>query len=181
MSLFKTITGLVALILISPACGQQTDKKQNEMAADNIFNKGDVLIFQYPDETYGVTIVVEVTLFEEHHDYDFCRTTFKSEKQPDMTNIEHIHAIGYDVPLGTGGTMEVLYTRVVQHACLKKYADKFFKIGIVTFNREESLYGGSSGASDFESFCDRFTEYEWQNNQWSHHVTREIPLKNFIE
>jgi hypothetical protein len=173
------IVNLIAIVLITGACGQQGNK--TDMAVNNIFEEGDVLIFQYPDKTYGITILAKVTLFRGHHDYDFCRTTFKSEQKPNITDIEKTNVIGYDCPSGLGGTIKVFCTHFAQHNKLRKFADKFEKIGTIRIKNAEDRDGKSRGAPDFESFCDKFAEYDWENNQWSHATIKEYPLIDFID
>ena len=173
------IVNLIIIVLIISACGQQSNKTNN-MSANNIFEEGDVLIFQYPDKTYGITILAEVILFRGHHDYEFCRTTFKSEQKPNITDIEKINVIGYDLPSGLGGTRKVFCAHFAQHNKLKKFADKFEKIGTVQFKDTDKKVGKSRGGNNFESFCEKFTEYDWENNQWSHFTIKEYSLIDFI-
>jgi len=174
------IINLIIIVLIISACGQQSNK--TNMAANNIFEEGDVLIFQYPDKTYGITVLVKVTLFRGHHDYDFCRTTFKYEQKPNMIDIEKTNVIGYDLPSGLSGeTRKVFCTHFAQHNKLKKFAGKFEKIGTVQFRDTANKVGSSTCRNDFEGFCEKFTEYDWQNNQWSHATIKEYPLIDFID
>ena len=150
------------------------------MAANNIFEVGDVLIFQYPDKTYGITVLMRVTLYRGHHDYDFCRTTFKSEQKPNMTDIEKTNVIGYDLPSRVFGNSTTAFcTHFAQHNKLKKFADKFEKIGTVRLNHNGG--GSSKCGNDFESFCDEFAEYDLQNKLWRHMTMKEYPLIDFID
>lgn len=156
----------------------------------NIFEEGDVLTFQYPDKSYGITILLEVTRSEDIpdfpipdvHDYDFCRTTFRSEKEPTMDDLNNVKLIGYDVKQGLLGnnTRTMFYTYVVGHKRLQEYADQFQKIGTIDMHNMEDRVGASTGAPNFESFCNKFDEYEEYNNEYNEYTVKEYQLNHFI-
>jgi hypothetical protein len=155
--------------------------------AENIFERGDVLVFQYPDKSYGITVVEGITFYRGRHDYDFCRTTYKSENEPTVNDIGNMKFIGYEVPLGTGGFNKVVKTKCVGQRKLKKYAHNFKRIGNISLR--ENIYGGTGGAMDFEQFCLEFNEFEHENqrdnqqNDFTLNGMIEVPevVKEFIK
>ena len=144
--------------------------------AENIFERGDVLVFQYPDKYYGMTVVEGITFYKGRHDYDFCRTTYKSENEPIKNDVHNVKFIGYEVPLGTGGFKKVVQTKFVGHQKLRKYAHNFKKIGNISLY--ENIGGGSGGALDFQQFCLNFNEFEHENQQ--HNQQNDLALLDGI-
>jgi len=165
----------------------QINPKSNMEA--NIFEEGDVLTFQYPDKSYGITILLEVTRSEnipdfpipDVHDYDFCRTTFRSEKEPAIDDLKNLRLIGYDVKQGFLGnnTRTMFYTYVVGHERLHEYANQLRKIGTIDMHNMKDRVGASTGAPDFESFRNKFDEYQEYNNEYNEYTVKEYSLSDF--
>lgn len=187
---------IIILILILFVSCQSNEKKSPDRVSPksnmeaNIFEEGDILTFQYPDKSYGITILLEVTRSEDIpdfpipdvHDYDFCRTTFHSEKEPTMEDLNNVKLIGYDVKQGLLGnnTRTMFYTYVVGHERLQEYADQFRKIGTIDMYNMKDRVGASTGAPDFESFRDKFDKYEEYNNEYNEYIVKEYLLNRFV-
>jgi hypothetical protein len=96
-----------------------------------IFNPGDIVVFQFPDSTYGLTVVADVMQYRGECDYMLCRTTFNSAKKPTMENIAELHICGSLVPSGHNGISPELIEK------MQNLTDKEMKAGILDSLMEE--------------------------------------------
>ncbi len=163
----------------------QNDKMKNAPA--NIFETGDVLVFQYPDSTYGITILLRITRSEDIpdlplgvHVYDFCRTTFRSSKPPTIDVLKNVNLIGHDAKRRFWEFKKKVnfYAHFVSHKSLESYSTHFQKIGNVDIDKQNYRIWATTSPIDFQSFCDNFSEYEQYCNQYT---VREYPLADFIQ
>ena len=78
-------------------------RKKYSKVTNLIFETGDVLVFQLPDQTYGLTIVADIIQYRGECDYMFCRTTFNSVEKPTLQHLADCRICGSLVPTGSGG------------------------------------------------------------------------------
>lgn len=76
-------------------------RKKYKKVENLLFNYGDVLTFQFPDKTYGLTVVADVMQYRGECNYMLCRTTFKSTVKPTLGNIPELRIVGSLVPSGS--------------------------------------------------------------------------------
>ncbi len=131
-------------------------KKRKKYKIVNLFKVGDVLSFQYPDNTYGAAFVVEIEKLSGLCSYSICRTKYKSEQQPTMENfVQNTTFYAGKVPtMGTNGKMThilLAWINSIEHKDLEKFAFCFSKIGNIKFQLQS---GQSLTTSDYQDFCD---------------------------
>jgi hypothetical protein len=78
-------------------------RKKYSKVENLIFEFGDVLVFQLPNQTYGLTVVVDIMQYRGECDYMLCRTTFNSREKPTMQNVTELRICGSLVPSGHNG------------------------------------------------------------------------------
>ena len=83
--------------------GKIRKRKKYATVKNLLFNPGDILTFQLPDGTYGLTVVADVMQYRGECDYMLCRTTFNAATPPTMENLAGLRILGSLVPSGHAG------------------------------------------------------------------------------
>lgn len=84
-------------------------RKKYAKVKNLVFEIGDVLAFQLPDNTWGMTIVTDIMQYCGECDYSLCRTSFNAAEKPAMEKLPDLRIYGSFVPTGRGGgDMDVL-------------------------------------------------------------------------
>lgn len=134
-------------------------KRKRSKKTVRLFETGDVLMFQYPGKMYGVAFVADIDEMYGFCFYSLCRINYKSDKQPEMKNINEIieNATIYadEIPTvdeeGKEITRTSAYYDYIAHKDLTEFSSSFNKIGSIPF---EIKLGQSLLTKDFQSFCD---------------------------
>ena len=121
--------------------------KNYKKITDFLLKQGDILVFQSADETYSLTVVIDISEEKGKCYYTFCRTTNKLDYIPE--NIENIDFIGFRYGINLTPS---LWGLELEHVKLKKYLDKFQHIGNVNIKGERSY----CCVSDYDEFCVKF-------------------------
>ena len=83
-----------------------------------IFEIGDVLTFQLPDHTWGMTIVTDIEQYRGECDYSLCRTSFNATQKPTMERLPELRIYGSLVPTGRGGSDSTILNMTEKLAAL---------------------------------------------------------------
>jgi hypothetical protein len=186
-------------------------RKKYTKIAKLLFNKGDVLTFQYPDKTYGVTIVLSVEQQKGKCDYYFCRTTLHSRQQPQISDITNLSIIAY--PAASGGldvnmikrlfppkeleteNMKLLMQEAINNPpkeitipCMKTVPHKQLMnfadsfFKIDVVNLKDSRTMSFNGlATNYQEFCDRFSDFSSENERRTPPLIAKYPIGNIMK
>jgi hypothetical protein len=104
------------------------------MTFGRLFNKGDVLSFQYSDKTYGLTIVTDIYSFPEYkNDYGFYITRYRNEKEPTVNDINKIKLVGFKLPRITEDAVKRINKETEEHLKIEGIYVKFTPVYAIVF------------------------------------------------
>ena len=154
-------------------------KREKYIEQIDLFNQGDVLSFQYPDKTYGVAFVAFIDKSTRFHGYSLCRTTYKSELQPTISDfVQNATFYAGEVPSSNGMAL-LAWCNELEHRDFSKFASSFSKIGRIQFQLET---GQSIITTDFQVFCDNSRlESEISYTKKIGMQVEEYPISKFIK
>ncbi len=155
-------------------------KKSNKKI--KLFHKGDVLLFQYPDNSYGATFVVDINEYAGFCFYNFAITTYQVSKKPNVDdfiqNGKIITRILSDDSNDNIMTNLRVWVHLINHEDLTSFVQSFNKIGTISTNIQQ---GQSILAKNFMRFCEKSaieSEIEYAHSLGD--VVESYPIKDIL-
>jgi len=122
-----------------------------------LLKQGDVLAFQNPDETYSLTVVLDISQEKGKCYYTFGRTTNRYEQLPHIEDIGNVDFIGNRQGINL---TPYLWGLELEQKKLKNCINKFQYIGEISIKGNGRCY---NSVIDFEDFCFKFSISEQES------------------